>query len=130
METGLTASARLEDFVRMIMEAVIRTLIALVIFKTILSVNMIYKWQTNTCIFDYTVYAERTIQCTCRRGFTGSGYGMRGCVPTETNSDPCTDNPCGLHGQCVTIGNNNYSCSCSPQYTGYTFYIRQFNNLY
>ena len=32
--------------------------------------------------------------------------------------DPCDDDPCGRHGSCRDLGNNDYRCSCDDGYTG------------
>jgi len=67
----------------------------------------------------YLVYAETTIQCTCRQGYTGNGIGINGCVKINKAAiDPCTNNPCGSHGECVQNANNSFSCICDTGYTG------------
>jgi len=67
----------------------------------------------------YLVYAETTIQCTCRQGYTGNGIGINGCIKNnKTAIEPCTNNPCGSHGECVSNSNNSFSCVCDTGYTG------------
>ncbi|KAF0762933.1 cubilin, partial [Aphis craccivora] len=70
---------------------------------------------------DCTVYAETTIQCTCRQGYIGDGIGINGCIKkNRTLIEPCMNNPCGLHGECLSSSNNSFLCLCDTGYTGRT----------
>ncbi|XP_022177373.1 cubilin-like [Myzus persicae] len=74
---------------------------------------------------DCTVYAETTIQCTCRQGYTGNGVGINGCIKNNKIAiEPCMNNPCGLHGVCLSNSTNSFSCQCDTGYTGRTCNIR------
>ncbi|KAL5234243.1 hypothetical protein ACI65C_001653 [Semiaphis heraclei] len=77
---------------------------------------------------DCTVYAETTIQCTCRQGYTGNGIGINGCIKNnKTAIEPCANNPCGSHGECLLSPNNSFLCLCDTGYTGRTCNIRAEN---
>ncbi|XP_029345463.1 cubilin isoform X3 [Acyrthosiphon pisum] len=65
-----------------------------------------------------TVYAETTIQCTCRQGYNGNGIGLNGCIKNYKTIDPCLNNPCGLHGVCHSNSTNSFLCQCDTGYTG------------
>ncbi|VVC39264.1 EGF-like, conserved site,EGF-like calcium-binding domain,CUB domain,EGF domain,EGF-like calcium- [Cinara cedri] len=73
---------------------------------------------------DCTVYAETTIQCTCRRGYVGNGHV---CVKDSSATNVCANNPCGLHGSCISNGNNTFSCECNEGYIGNTCNIHREN---
>uniref|UniRef100_A0A2H8TEF1 Cubilin n=1 Tax=Melanaphis sacchari TaxID=742174 RepID=A0A2H8TEF1_9HEMI len=72
-----------------------------------------------------TVYAETTIQCTCRQGYIGNGVGINGCIKSNrTVIEPCMNNPCGSHGECIPNSNNGFTCHCDSGYTGITCNVR------
>lgn len=48
-------------------------------------------------------------RCVCPEGFEGD--------KCEINIDDCEDNDCENNSTCVD-GVNNYTCMCSPEYTG------------
>lgn len=48
-------------------------------------------------------------RCVCPEGFEGDAC--------EINIDDCEDNDCENNSTCVD-GINNYTCMCSPEYTG------------
>lgn len=48
-------------------------------------------------------------RCVCPEGFEGD--------ECEINIDDCEDNDCENNSTCVD-GINNYTCMCSPEYTG------------
>lgn len=48
-------------------------------------------------------------RCVCPEGFEGD--------ECEINIDDCEDNDCENNSTCVD-GINNYTCLCSPEYTG------------
>ncbi len=50
-------------------------------------------------------------RCVCPDGFEGD--------ECEINIDDCEDNDCENNSTCVD-GINNYTCLCSPEYTGNT----------
>ncbi|XP_029345465.1 cubilin isoform X2 [Acyrthosiphon pisum] len=66
-----------------------------------------------------TLYAETTIQCTCRQGYNGNGIGMNGCIK-DNRIYPCLNNPCGSHGVCLSNSTDSFSCQCDTGYTGQT----------
>jgi len=69
------------------------------------------------CIF--VVYAETTIHCSCRQGYTGNGIGINGCVLDERRAiDPCENKPCGSHGLCIANENNSFVCICNTGFSG------------
>lgn len=51
------------------------------------------------------------LRCVCPEGFEGDAC--------EINIDDCEDNDCENNSTCVD-GINNYTCMCSPEYTGNT----------
>lgn len=51
-------------------------------------------------------------RCVCPEGFEGDRC--------EINIDDCEDNDCENNSTCVD-GINNYTCMCSPEYTGAPF---------
>lgn len=51
----------------------------------------------------------RDFRCVCPEGFEGDSC--------EINIDDCEDNDCENNSTCVD-GINNYTCMCSPEYTG------------
>lgn len=57
-------------------------------------------------------------QCRCPAGYTGSGFGASGCIPSTAEvSSSCSINPC-LYGTCHPMMNGSFSCRCFPGYTG------------
>lgn len=54
-------------------------------------------------------------RCVCPEGFEGD--------KCEINIDDCEDNDCENNSTCVD-GINNYTCMCSPEYTGTPFVVR------
>lgn len=73
----------------------------------------------------YLVYAETTIQCTCRQGYIGNGIGINGCIKNNrTVIEPCMNNPCGSHGECLSSSNNSFLCLCDTGYTGTIWLIK------
>uniref|UniRef100_A0A673H241 Slit homolog 2 protein-like n=1 Tax=Sinocyclocheilus rhinocerous TaxID=307959 RepID=A0A673H241_9TELE len=62
-------------------------------------------------VFDANVLLEQTVRdmCVCPDGFEGD--------ECELNIDDCEDNDCENNSTCVD-GINNYTCLCSPEYTG------------
>ena len=50
-----------------------------------------------------------TFRCVCPEGFEGD--------ECEINIDDCEDNDCENNSTCVD-GINNYTCMCSPEYSG------------
>lgn len=59
-----------------------------------------------------SVFIQR---CVCPEGFEGD--------KCEINIDDCEDNDCENNSTCVD-GINNYTCMCSPEYTGTPFALR------
>ncbi|CAF93511.1 unnamed protein product, partial [Tetraodon nigroviridis] len=55
------------------------------------------------------IYKHLTLMCVCPEGFEGD--------KCEINIDDCEDNDCENNSTCVD-GINNYTCMCSPEYTG------------
>lgn len=58
-----------------------------------------------------SVYLCVIFRCVCPEGFEGD--------QCEINIDDCEDNDCENNSTCVD-GINNYTCMCSPEYTGNT----------
>lgn len=56
-------------------------------------------------------------RCVCPEGFEGD--------MCEINIDDCEDNDCENNSTCVD-GINNYTCMCSPEYTGNTLLSKSF----
>lgn len=59
---------------------------------------------TRVCVCVFGV-----LRCVCAEGFEGDSC--------EINFDDCEDNDCENNSTCVD-GINNYTCMCSPEYTG------------
>lgn len=54
------------------------------------------------------------LRCVCPEGFEGD--------TCEINIDDCEDNDCENNSTCID-GINNYTCMCSPEYTGKTHFM-------
>jgi len=60
-------------------------------------------------------------RCVCPEGFEGDAC--------EINIDDCEDNDCENNSTCVD-GINNYTCMCSPEYTGNTVLTKRDDNMF
>lgn len=58
-----------------------------------------------------TVYG---ITCLCPPHYSGSGYGIFGCIPSNNTSDGCSGSPCQNGGTCISVGLFSYRCECPP----------------
>lgn len=63
------------------------------------------------CVPFFPAYVSLRVisRCVCPEGFEGD--------ECEINIDDCEDNDCENNSTCVD-GINNYTCMCSPEYTG------------
>ncbi|XP_049544721.1 cubilin homolog [Anopheles darlingi] len=57
-------------------------------------------------------YGSATPNCVCLPGYTGSGFGVSGCIRSSWN--PCASAPCRNGGTCVKTDSQNFSCLCPP----------------
>ena len=75
--------------------------------------------------------AAGLVQCFCRQGFTGHGYGPMGCQPGSSGGpqllpqpnegqvtlSPCASGPCTNGGTCIPLA-NSFMCQCASGKNG------------
>ena len=77
--------------------------------------------------------AAGMVQCICRPGLTGHGYGPSGCTPGgstgggqiqpqdgggQVTLSPCASGPCLNGASCIPLA-QSFMCICAPGYSGF-----------
>ncbi|EZA59389.1 Cubilin [Ooceraea biroi] len=63
------------------------------------------------------------VLCRCPAGYIGNGMGPNGCQIDASVNIACASNPC-VYGRCTPTGENGFTCTCNPGYSGTTCNVR------